>query len=307
MEICNANTVKNVQCNKTFVIEIDNNKYCTRHYKKYVRNLKQTNNNIELKYKNKILNCIKDANILYQSIDYICFYENIFTYSILINSKKYILKIQLLDNGGVFTLSYEHHLIQLFNSYKLNTDGYIYKPKKYFIIIQEEYKYFVKDIIETLSDTEKNKILTDLLLLIKKIHNLDYMYLNLCLEYLIIKNNDTVDLLIYSPSTRYLNNLGELCANKKIEKFMGDPDFGSINICSYNSGVRMDDIESIIWIKLALFNNEIINKIKKANSLERILIIKKEFLDKKIEIYDYTLYSGMLNYNDLLKSILYIN
>ena len=307
MEICSKFNSNNLKCTHTSITKIENINYCLRHYKKYIRHLKKENNNIETKYKSKILDYINDAGIIYNSIDFISYYDNIFIYSILIDNDKHILKIQLLETGGIFTLSYEHDLIKLFNSYKLKNNGYFYKPKKYFITIQEPYDYFVKDKLGELNNNEKNKILTDLLLLIKKIHNLDYMYLGLCIDYLIIKKNGTIDLLLYSTATRYLNNIGEVCSNKKIEKLLGDPDFGSINICSYNSGVRKDDIESIIWIKLAMFDNDIIKKISKANSLERISVLKREFLSTRLEIYDNETFSGMLDYNSSLLSILNIN
>jgi hypothetical protein len=69
--------------------------------------------------------------------------------------------------------------------------------------------------------------------------------------------------------------------------------YSSININKSYSGIRIDDIESILWILLYLLDYDIIKNIKKAKKNNKIITLKENFIiniNGEQNIHDFIIY-----------------
>ena len=112
--------------------------------------------------------------------------------------------------------------------------------------------------------------------------------------------DNIIKLIDFNCCSKYINHLSEFYENKIIKGPIGNMIYSSININKSYSGVRIDDIESILWILLYLLDYNIINNIKAAKKNEKIIKLKEIFIINNI-CEENNKYEFIINYINELK------
>lgn len=309
-----------------------NKHYCTRHFNKF--NTSTNTGNSKVNKEEDILEKIDTTNLIVNTGNSnnnisIILYKNI--------TKNTFIKYQdlLKDNantsistsiGNKNMLHYEYMLLtQIFTNH-INIIKYKdYKIQKHKnIVLQLEY-------IPVSYEELKNQKLTyhhikniglQLINVMKYIHSKKYLYINLNpsnLRFAIEKTDTdihiTVKIINFNSCIKYINNNSQFYNNDKILEKQGDIHYSSRNINLGYRGVRLDDIESILYILLDLNNNINFIKIKTLKQIGRIINIKNNIFKNKILISDtnqdnvdylnnfINLLNEVIIYNDLNKDL----
>jgi len=287
----NGNICKNSA--KKSIKSID---YCTRHYNLLSQN-SDTNNTHNI---NEILfDLNKDKEIIFIN-------KGAFgtVYKIFLDDKYYALKIQYLNNDIKNIIYYEYLLLsQHFN----NCDNIVklYNGKKSYYCKNNEYSYIITELLyETLEDRKQRYQFTidkikeigiQLIQIIKYIHDKKYLYIDLKPENIMFinENENVIKLIDFNCCSKYINHLSEFYNNSIIKGPIGNMIYSSININKSYSGIRIDDIESILWILLYLLDYDIIKNIKKAKKNNKIITLKENFINNingEQNIHDFIIY-----------------
>jgi serine/threonine protein kinase len=287
----NGNICKNFA--KKSIKSID---YCTRHYNLLSQN-SDTNNTHNI---NEILfNLNQDKEITFIN-------KGAFgtVYKIFLDDTYYALKIQYLNNNIKNIIYYEYLLLsQHFN----NCDNIVklYNGKKSYYCKNNEYSYIITELLyETLEDRKQRYQFTidkikeigiQLIQIIKYIHDKKYLYIDLKPENIMFinENENIIKLIDFNCCSKYINHLSEFYNNSIIKGPIGNMIYSSININKSYSGIRIDDIESILWILLYLLDYDIIKNIKKAKKNNKIITLKENFINNingEQNIHDFIIY-----------------
>ena len=301
------------QCKFKSTNQYNNIYYCTRHYN--ILKLKNDENklkNDENKLKNdenklkgmkindnidtntsfdllNIINLIPDLSI-FKNLTYLnkgTFNE---VYKIVINDTVYALKYQNLKN--VKNILYCEYILlsQTFNNNAniITTDlkCYYYKHKQYAILLTEYMEMKFDNYKLSINSIELIKnIGIQLINAIKYIHQKKYLYIDLKPDNIMF-NKHTLKLIDFNLCSKYIDLYSRYYTNDKLNIRQGNDIYSSRNINSGFRGVRIDDIESILYILLDLLNVNDFIQIKKLNKIKTIINKKKEIFSKKYE-YDF--------------------
>ena len=197
-----------------------------------------------------------------------------YEYNILKNNLKNHINIIKLNNIK------ENYYYKLNNNYSV----ILYEPMINYITLND----FMKNNLNKIEDiNQKNniiiKIISQLILAIRYIHKNKYLYLNLNPDNIYINNEYNIKLTDFSICIKYINNNSEFYNNTIINKIINiieernkNIKFNSININKGYYGTRCDDIESIFYILIFLYNNNDIHSIYNKNKNIKTIIINKQ-------------------------------
>jgi serine/threonine protein kinase len=118
----------------------------------------------------------------------------------------------------------------------------------------------------------------------KYIHSKKYLYIDLNpsnIRFILENSNIVVKLISFNSCIKYINNNSQFYTNDKLPDKQGNNYYSSRNINLGYRGVRLDDIESILYILLDLVNNTEFLKIKTLKQIGRILNIKYRIFQNK--------------------------
>ena len=255
---------------------------------------------------------LRDLNIKFNNILLLNKDEYISKYKVNIDNNDYIIHIQFLNINKNNVLYYEYMLLKSFNNKNIikfaNLEKYMYyKQNNYIFIITENlYETLSERLIKKkFTEDEVKNIGIQLINTIKYIHSEKYLYLGLDPDNIMFENEANVlKLTNFNSCSTYINIYSEFynniklinkkeideeilfnIKNKTISQNMANKIyFNSININNSYSGVRINDLESILWIMLLMLEFRIIKTIKKQSSLNGIMMNKKRFM-KNCETY----------------------
>lgn len=282
----NGNNCKHSATNK-----INDIYYCTRHYNIIIKTKHEDQDTQENKTQAAYNTAIEIPNIGIdiKTSEFINNGTFLSVYKILLNDKYYALKIQNLENNQKNVIYYEYILLsQHLNDsnfiIKLYDGGmsYYYKNNIYGILITEL-------MYETLYDKknrynfniqEIKEIGIQLINSIKYIHNKKYLYIDLKPDNIMFINekDNIIKLIDFNCCSKYINHMSEFYENKLLKNPTGNFIYSSININKSYSGVRIDDIESILWVILYLLECDIINNITNAKTKLSLIKLKEKFI-----------------------------
>lgn len=282
---CEFVTPKLKNCTKKGKFEIDNIFYCSVHFSKMIKSQGKYHIN-ESEYRDKVIETLNDENIKYDNIEFVMSDYYILVYKLKINNLQYICKIQFTDNYK--SLFYDYTLVK-----KTLTDSdiilgladiknFYYKPNKYMIVISEPIICTLDSVLSILDNESIYDVTKRLVDIIEYIHRNKYMYLNLSIDKLVMTTKG-VKILLYAPCTLYINCDSEFHPNSSINDMVGHAIYGSVNINSMFSGVRLDDIESILWINLKLKKYDIMDDISNATNIKQVVHIKEAYIEENKE------------------------
>ena len=299
----NYNQCKN-KCNK----ELNNIPYCTRHYNKLIlefNNSNQANSNqfdsnqfdsnqADLNrsdlnrsdsnlFNNKkisdILNTIKKLEN-YSNLEYLNSGTYVDVYKIEIDNKVYALKYQDLSNNKNM-LYYEYLLLSkhfIGHENIVEVYSYYFKTKKYALLLVELIPMQFDSIIsinEKSEDLIKN-IGIQLINVIKFIHSKKYLYIDLKPDNIMFKNK-IAKFIDFNLCIKYIDSYSKYYPNEKLKSRQGNDLYSSRNINSGFRGVRIDDIESILYILMDLLQIDEFKSIKQSKQI-KVIIDKKKYL-----------------------------
>lgn len=275
--------------------------YCTRHYNNQKKSkLIDTN-------KSKLIE--EESKDILEQIDNnksIIIYKNV--------NKNLLLKFQDTSNNDKNLLQYEYQLLtQVFTNHKniiKYTDYKIQKNQN--VILKLNYIPISYNELKTynLTDNQIQNIGIQLINVMKYIHSKKYLYIDLNPSNIrfIIENEDIIVKLInFDSCIKFINNNSQFINNYQLLERQGHIHYSSRNINLGYRGVRIDDIESILYILLDLNNNKIFNKIKTLKQIGRIIDLKNKILKNKTD-KDYInnfidLINDLISNNDLNKNL----
>lgn len=238
-----------------------------------------------------LLNIIQNIKELsnYSNIIYINSIDMIELYIIEIENKKYYLKYQNLNDIKNILL-YEFILLTKYlnNDYIIKIINKYYKYNEYIIIL---YEFIENDYLKIKQniDIEEIKIKNigiNLINAIKEIHNKKYLYLDLNPKNIKFENTNKLKLINFNLCNKYIDNYSRYYTNEKLSISNRNNYYGSRNINLKYRGVRIDDIESILYILLDLLDIEDFQIIKTMNLKSKILNQKKKIFNQKY-FYDF--------------------
>ena len=294
----NGNICKNIA--KKSIKDIG---YCTRHY----NILKQTSYDST----DYLQNILTELKINKNDITFINKGTFGLVYKIMLDNKFYALKYQHLNDNIKNIIYYEYILLsQHFND--CDNIVKLYNSKKSYYYKNNSYSFIITELLhETLQErkqryqfsiNEIKNIGIQLIQTIKYIHDKKYLYIDLKPENIMFTNDqdNIIKLIDFNCCSKYINHLSEFYENKIIKGPIGNMIYSSININKSYSGVRIDDIESILWILLYLLDYNIINNIKAAKKNEKIIKLKEIFIINNI-CEENNKYEFIINYINELK------
>jgi serine/threonine protein kinase len=331
----NYNECKN-KCTK----ELQNIPYCTRHYNKLLLEFNTKTYNNSSSIPDNILNITKIKDILnnidylkkFNLIEYINSGTYIDVYKLEYNNQFYALKYQDLSSEKNM-LYYEYlllskHFLDNNNIVKLNSKSYFYKNKQYALLLMEYIDTNFEKYLEInnllINNLEINnllkikKIVIDLINTIKYIHDKRYLYIDLKPDNIMFLNN-TLKLIDFNLCVKYIDSYSKYYPNDKLKARQGNDIYSSRNINSGFRGVRIDDIESILYILLDILNIDEFKSIKQSKQIKVIIDKKKYLFNQKfkynfineyiIELNKYInneninnkLQNKIVNYNEFIK------
>jgi serine/threonine protein kinase len=288
----NYNQCKN-KCNK----ELNNIPYCTRHYNKLILEFNQSTSinkqessnkldSVELNYSDlNLFNIQKITDILksikrfenYSNLEYINSGTYVDVYKIKINNKLYALKYQdLSDKKNMLYYEYlllSKHFIKHENIVEVYS--YYFKTKQYALLLVE----FIPTQLDTITYKSEDLIKNlgiQLINGIKFIHSKKYLYIDLKPDNIMIKNK-IVKLIDFNLCIKYIDSYSKYYPNEKLKSRQGNDLYSSRNINSGFRGVRIDDIESILYILMDLLQIDEFKSIKQSKQI-KVIIDKKKYL-----------------------------
>ncbi len=288
----NYNQCKN-KCNK----ELNNIPYCTRHYNKLILEFNQStsinkqessnkSDSVELNYSDlNLFNIQKITDILksikkfenYSNLEYINSGTYVDVYKIKINNKLYALKYQdLSDQKNMLYYEYlllSKHFIKYENIVEVYS--YYFKTKQYALLLVE----FIPTQLDTITYKSEDLIKNlgiQLINGIKFIHSKKYLYIDLKPDNIMIKNK-IVKLIDFNLCIKYIDSYSKYYPNEKLKSRQGNDLYSSRNINSGFRGVRIDDIESILYILMDLLQIDEFKSIKQSKQI-KVIIDKKKYL-----------------------------
>lgn len=295
-------------------INIINNKlYCTRHFNYIKKNENDKLNeklNNKLNENDKIINILNKYNINYSQIIYLNTGTFLEVFKIIDKyNNTYVLKYQNIKSNNINMLYYEYlllynhlntcdNIIKLYNPLTNNNNkinSYLLKKNEYAIL-------FTEYIEETLTNKMKNynftiddikKIGIQLINIIKYIHSKKYLYNDLKPDNIMISNLK-IKLIDFNLCEKYLDIYSNFYSNNKINKRIGNDIYSSRNLNYSYRGVRIDDLESILYILSDLLQIPEFIKIKSQKDIDNIIKLKEEFINNK------TKYNFINKFIDLL-------
>lgn len=286
------------QCKNKYNKKFNDIPYCTRHYNKLL--LEFNTNHIKLNDKNlfninkitDIISLIKDLKE-YSSIDYINSGTYVDVYKLIINNNIYALKYQDISNQKNM-LYYEYlllskHLINHNNIISINTKSYYYKSKNYALLLTEYINTsFDKYILNFTSENlllEVKSIGIQLVKVMKYIHDKRYLYIDLKPDNIMFHNN-ILKLIDFNLCIKYIDSYSKYYPNDKLKSRQGNDIYSSRNINSGFRGVRIDDIESILYILCDILNIDEFITIKQSKQI-KVIIDKKKYLFNQSYEYEF--------------------
>lgn len=289
------------QCKNKCTKELENIPYCTRHYNKLLLEFNKVNivntsnyNLNDLTNISKISDIINNIDYLkkFKLIEYINSGTYVDVYKLEYNNKIYALKYQDLSNEKNM-LYYEYlllskHLIDNINIVKLNSKSYFYKNKQYALLLMEYIDTTFNNYLDKINNNlilEVKNIGIQLLNIMKYIHNKRYLYIDLKPDNIMFLNN-TLKLVDFNLCIKYIDSYSKYYPNDKLKTRQGNDLYSSRNINSGFRGVRIDDIESILYILLDILNIDEFKSIKQSKQI-KIIIDKKKYLFNQYFEYDF--------------------
>jgi serine/threonine protein kinase len=301
---CEFTKINGDLCKHKHTKELNGMKYCTGHYninikeektkeetkeetkeKKIKKQTKISKNNLH-----KIIDILDELNIKYSSIEFINKGTFLYVYKINIDNNLYAIKVQFLDNKVKNVLYYEYlllmdHLNASDNIVKLIDISvikkiYYNKPNKFAILITEL-------LDETLSEKKNKHIFSieevksigiKLIEVIEYIHSNKFLYIDLKPDNIMFDSKNNLKLVDFNACSKYLNYQSEFYENKLIKNPIGNFIYSSVNLNKSYSGIRIDDIESILWIMLYLLDKDIITDIINQKSVTKLIDIKEKYI-----------------------------
>ena len=234
--------------------------YCTRHYNQYI-NKEKNKEQPDIIEKIDITNDI----IIYKNIT-----KNIiFKYQDISNTKN-LLQYEYKLLTEVFT---NHINIIKYSNYELHKKQDVTLKLDYIPISYDELKTY------NLTDVQIKNIAHQLIHVMKYIHSKKYLYIDLNpsnIRFILEDSNIVVKLINFNSCIKYINNDSQFYTNSKLPDKQGNNYYSS-----RNRGVRLDDIESILYILLDLVNNVEFLKIKTLKQVGRILNIKNALFQNR--------------------------
>ena len=221
-------------------------------------------------------------------------------YKIKINNEYYAIKFQLLTEKikGLlyfeYQLLYNHicksdYIVKLSNNNSIKP--YYGKNNEYMILFNEllhetltekkiRYKFTIDEI--------KN-IGIQLIKGIAYIHSKKYLYIDLKPDNIMFtsENENKLKIIDFNACSKYINIYSEFYENVQKETRQGNDVYSSININNSFTGLRIDDMESILWILIDLLNDPIINKLKLQKKIKDIIKIKETFIKNISDNYEF--------------------
>lgn len=262
--------------------------YCTRHY-----NIILATNLTRKHNKKDLINIIDEYDniIVYNNEEQNC----IIKYQDITESKntlqyEYLLLTKIFSN---------HENIIKYTNYQIKKNDKVTLKLESVPISFEEIKTF------NLTDCQIKNIGIQLIKVIKYIHSKKYLYINLVpsnIRFKIENKHIIVKLINFDSCIKYINNDSQFYTNNKLLERQGNDFYSSRNINLGYRGVRLDDIENILYILLDLIDDNNFNKIKNLKQISRIIKKKNEIL----EINNNYQYNYINNYiNEINKLIKY--
>ncbi len=207
-------------------------------------------------------------------------------YKILEYETKNVLENEIMVLKNKFNNSSNNNIIKYNN--------YINRKNKY-SILEIEYnliKYSFADIKnkkELLTNDFINNIGYKLINTIKYIHSKKLLYLKLTPNLIRFNDNYEPVLCDLHNTIQYVNNNSEFYLNYKLVDRHNNDIYGSRNINLGYRGVRIDDLESILYVLLDLVSDNDIMKMKDYKQIKRIINLKNKILTNtyNIEVIDY--------------------
>lgn len=305
---CEFKKINGDLCKNKYTKELNGKKYCTRHFNVNIKEdtkeeslhkkEKKTSKSFEDNL-NKIKDILDELNIKYLDIEFINKGTFLYVYKINIDNNLYAIKVQFLDSDvstcGIDNkiknvLYYEYLLLRNhFNDSKnilklidisVIKKQFYYKPNKIAILITEL-------LDETLTERknrynfsidEVKSIGIQLIKSIEYIHSNKYLYIDLKPDNIMFDSKNNLKLVDFNTCSQYLNCQSEFYENVLLKNPIGNFIYSSININKSYSGLRIDDIESILWIMLYLLDKDVINDIINQKSLNKLIIIKEKYI-----------------------------
>lgn len=257
-------------------------------------------NIIEEPKKNELIKILNLLKINFTELEYINDGTFLNVYKIKINNEYYAIKFQLLTEKikGLlyfeYQLLYNHickndYIVKLPNNNSIKP--YYGKNNEYMILFNEllhetltekknRYKFNIDEI--------KN-IGIQLIKGIAYIHSKKYLYIDLKPDNIMFtsENENKLKIIDFNACSKYINIYSEFYENVQKETRQGNDVYSSININNSFTGLRIDDMESILWILLDLLNDPIINKLKLQKKIKDIIKIKETFIKNISDNYEF--------------------
>jgi len=248
------------------------NYYCTRHYNILIKQNTNTNTNanannnetdneklIEInRYDNIIIYKNKSQNYIYKYLD-ISKFKNILQYEYLLFTKIFL----------------HHENIIKFINYEIKKNISFTLKLEYLPLSFDEIKLL------KLTEVQIKNIGCQLIKVIQYIHSNKYLYINLVplnIRGIVQNNNIIIKIINLNSCIKYINNNSQFYDNNILDKRQGNDIYSSRNINLGYRGIRLDDIENILYILLDLINDINFNKIKNLKQITRIIKKKNEIL-----------------------------
>ena len=259
--------------------------YCTRHYNILIQTSDTTPSNTDT-----LDDILLVLNIEKTYCTFISKGTFSSVYKILLDNKYYALKIQYLNSNIKNVIYYEYLLLsQHFNNY--DSIIKLYDGKKSYHYKNNSYSFIITELLyETLEERKKRhqfsiaeikEIGIQIIQIIKYIHDKKYLYIDLKPENIMFINEheNIIKLIDFNCCSKYINHLSEFYENSLLKSPIGNTIYSSININKSYSGIRIDDIESVLWILCYLLDYDIIKSIKNTKKNNKIISLKEQFIN----------------------------
>lgn len=268
--------------------------YCTRHYNIIIQNNDLLNKENESLHKSDNIKSIDEYDniIVYKNEEQNC----IIKYQDITESKntlqyEYLLLTKIFSN---------HENIIKYTNYQMKKNNNVILKLESLPLSFDEIKSF------NLIEYQIKNIGTQLIKVIKYIHSKKYLYLNITpsnIRFKIDNQNIILKLINFNSCIKYINNDSQFYTNSKLLERQGNDYYSSRNINLGYRGIRLDDIESILYLLLDLVDDIHFNKIKNLKQIGRIIKKKNEILSTKTNIEYINYFINEINNNIMFADI----
>lgn len=284
-------------CKNKATKELHKLNYCTRHYNKLFYQIDDKLKTKDINNLNKISEFLLEIKELkkYKNLEYINSGSFLDVYKLELDNKIYALKYQDITSEKN-VLYYEYLLLQTFhnsnNIIKINVKPYFTKSKKYSLLLVEYLDTNFYDYTKNLKNiTDDDKLIKiqkiknigiQLINAIKYIHSKRYLYIDLKPDNIMFKE-DILKLIDFNLCIKYIDSYSKYYPNNKLKSRQGNDWYSSRNINLGFRGVRIDDIESILYILLDLLDINEFSLLKQSKQINMIIDKKKYIFTNKYE------------------------